>query len=92
VPRLGKLIRVVRVEPLDDFQVRLTFEDNTEKIKDLEPYLHGPIFKEIREDRSKFRAMQIEGGTIVWGNGADIDPDVLYYDLKPAWMIETEQQ
>jgi hypothetical protein len=90
--RLGKLIRVVKVEPLDDFQVRLTFEDDTVKVKDLEAYLHGPIFKEIREDRSKFRAMQIEGGTIVWGNGADIDPDVLYYDLKPAWMIETEQQ
>jgi hypothetical protein len=89
--RLGKLIRVTQVEPREDFQVQLTFEDGTVKLIDLDPYLAGPIFNEIREDRSKFRAVKIDGGTIVWENGADIDPDVLYYDLKPAWMVETEQ-
>jgi len=25
---------------------------------------------------------------MAWENGADIDPDVLYYDLTPAWMEE----
>ena len=38
-----------------------------------------------------FRSVKVEGGTIAWDNGADIDPDVLYYDLKPAWM-ETERE
>jgi len=37
-----------------------------------------------------FSSIKIEGGTIAWGNGADIDPDVLYYNLKPAWMEDAE--
>jgi hypothetical protein len=50
-------------------------------------YLHGPIFDEIRSDPSKFREMAVdrELGTVAWPNGADIDPDVLFKGLRPAW-------
>ncbi len=88
---LGPLVRVRAVEPLEGYTVRLTFEDGTQREVNLEPYLHGPIFEFIRNDPAVFRAMTIEGGTIAWENGADIDPDVLYYQLTPAWM-ETEQR
>ncbi|MFU8772264.1 MAG: DUF2442 domain-containing protein [Anaerolineales bacterium] len=40
----------------------------------------------MSDDKEMFRRVQMVGGTISWENGADIDPDVLYYDLKPAWM------
>jgi len=35
-----------------------------------------------------FRSVKVDNrmGTIVWDNCADIDPDVLYHGLKPAWM------
>ena len=88
--KLGPRVRVRAVQPLHGFKVLITFENDTGKEIDLEPYLRGPIFKEIRSDHARFRAMKIEGGTVAWENGADIDPDVLYYDLKPAWMEETE--
>ena len=70
------------------FRVRLEFEDDTHKEIDLGPYLHGPIFEPIRSDPVVFRSIKVEGGTIAWDNGADIDPDVLYYGLIPAWMEE----
>lgn len=72
--------------------VRLTFEDGTHKDMDLEPYLRGPIFEPIRNDPALFRAVKIEGNTIAWANGADIDPDVLYYGLEPAWMEQAEEE
>lgn len=70
------------------FLVRLEFIDGTYREIDLEPYLHGPIFESIRNDPEKFNSVKVNKrmGTIVWDNGADIDPDVLYYGLKPAWM------
>lgn len=88
--KLGPLVRVSAIKPLHGFKVLITFESGTKKEIDLGPYLRGPIFEAIRSDPAKFRAVKIEGGMIAWENGADIDPDVLYYDLKPAWMEETE--
>jgi len=88
--KLGPRVRVRAVQPLHGFKVLITFENDIRKEIDLEPYLRGPIFEAIRSDYARFRAMRIEGGTVAWENGADIDPDVLYYDLKPAWMGETE--
>lgn len=87
------IVRIRSAVPLQNFVVRLEFTDGTQRDIDLGPYLHGPIFEPIRNDRLIFRSVRVDErmGTIVWDNGADIDPDVLYYDLKPAWM-ETEQE
>ena len=87
--QLGPRVRVRAVEPLQGFNVLFTFENGVTKVINLEQYLRGPIFEPLRADRARFRAMRIDGGTVAWDNGADIDPDVLYYGLKPAWMEET---
>lgn len=84
--RLGKRVRVIKAAPQQELKMRLTFEDGVSKVVDLEPLMKGPIFESLRQNPALFRDVKIEGGTIAWANGADIDPDVLYYDLKPAWM------
>ena len=88
---LGKLVRVRRAETLDGFRMSLEFVDGTQKVVDLEPLLHGPVFEPVRNDPACFRDVHIAGGTVAWANGADIDPDVLYYDLTPAWMEIAER-
>jgi hypothetical protein len=88
--QLRRLVRVRAVEPLEAYRVRLVFEDDTQREVDLESYLHGPIFEPIRNDLDVFRSVKVEDGTISWDNGADMDPDVLYYGLTPAWMEESE--
>ena len=82
----GPLVRVKSVEPLEKFRVRIIFQNDVQKEIDLEKFLRGEIFAPIRKDPEVFRSVKVIGGTIGWDNGADIDPDVLYYDLKPAWM------
>ena len=88
--QLGPRVRVCAVEPLRGFKVLITFDNGTQREINLEPYLHGPVFQPIRTDPDRFRSVKVAGGTIAWDNGADIDPDVLYYGLKPAWMEEIE--
>ena len=81
---LGPLVRVRGVEPLEPYKVLLTFGDGTQREVDLAPYLGGPIFDPIRQNPEVFRAIRVVGSTVGWDNGADIDPDVLYYNLTPA--------
>ena len=87
-----KLVRIKSVEPLHDFVVKINFNDETTREINLEPFLRGKIFESLRNNSREFRAVKVdkEMGTIVWENGADIDPDVLYHGLKPAWAEEKE--
>jgi hypothetical protein len=68
--------------------VRLTFTDGVVRELDLAPYLRGPIFEGLKSDPDEFARLTVdtELGTIVWPNGADIDPDVLYGSAVPAWQ------
>lgn len=88
--KLGPRVRVRSIEPRQGFKALFVFDNGTRREIDLEPYLRGPIFEPLRRDPAKFRAMKIEGGTIAWDNGADIDADVLYYNLQPAWEEKTQ--
>ncbi|MCI0518829.1 MAG: DUF2442 domain-containing protein [Chloroflexi bacterium] len=80
------MTRVREITPLEGHHCRLLFEDGTQKVADLRPYLHGKIFEPLLNDIYLFRSVRVVEGVIAWENGADIDPDVLYYNLKPAWM------
>lgn len=91
MPGIGPLVRIRKAQPLDNFNVLVTFEDGTEKTIDLEPFLRGSIFERVRNDPAFFRSLAIEGNTVAWPNGADIDPDVLYYGLEPAWKTSGER-
>jgi hypothetical protein len=85
-----KLVRVQSVEPQEGYIVDVHFTDGTQREINLAPYLQGLIFEPIRNDPSLFRSMRVEEGSIAWPNGADIDPDVLYYGFTPAWAATSE--
>ncbi len=81
------MVRIRSVRPLENYVVHLEFTDGTSREVDLEPFLRGKMFEPLRANPAVFRAVKVDErmGTIVWENGADIDPDVLYHGLKPAW-------
>ncbi len=86
-----ELVRVKDVKPVSGFVVHVWFSNGTDRHIDLEKYLHGGVFEEIRSSPEIFRSIRVtEGRTIGWGENVDIDPDTLYYELTPAWAEESE--
>lgn len=81
------LVHVTAVEPLDGFVLRLSFDDGATIERDVGEFLRGPVFQPLCEDPDLFRAVEVdeELGTIVWSNGADMDPVVLRCFPEPAW-------
>ncbi len=76
--------RVVKVEPLLDFCLRLTFQDDMQGQVDMSSLIHGTdagVFT-VLSDVDRFRAVRIEHGAVSWSSDLDLAPDALYYDIK----------
>lgn len=86
------LVHVTKVEPLAGFALRLWFDDGTQKDVDVEWLLRGPIFEPVRNDPELFRQVRVEGGTVSWPNGADIDPVVVHGSAEPAWKDDERRR
>ena len=83
------LLRIRAVKVLEDFKLRLTLTDGSIIERDVSKLLIGPIFEIIRKDPAAFATARVEGGTVVWPNGADLCPDVLIWRGAPP---EDQQQ
>lgn len=68
---------VVTAQYLGSCRIRLGFNDGTEGAVSFRRWLKGPIFEPL-VDLDYFRRFFVEGGTVVWPNGADIAPETLY--------------
>jgi hypothetical protein len=71
---------VVSVEPTGNYRLRLLFDDGLEGERDIAAMVpFEGVFAPLRDPKA-FGAADVDPvlGTIVWPNGADLDPDVLY--------------
>lgn len=91
---LQELHRVVEVSVLDPYRLGLTFDDGTYKEVDIEPWLQDRplgVFEPLL-DPLFFAQVKVDLvlGTIVWPNGADLCPDVLFAhpDIVEVEMAE----
>jgi hypothetical protein len=71
------LPHVVRAKYDSAYRIQLTFNDGTKASVDFTAWLSGPVFEPLKQV-GYFRKFFLDGGTVVWPNGADIAPETLY--------------
>ena len=85
---------VKNVDIVAPYTLRVGFEDRSEQTINFEPLLRGELYGPLR-DLELFNQVRIdpEVRTLVWPNGADLDPLVLYSQVKgvpiPRFAIKT---
>mgnify|MGYP003540528135 CR=1 FL=1 len=73
--------KIIKVKPLDDYKLELTFDNNVVKIKDMKPHLKQGVFKSL-QSKELFNSVRISFGTISWDNDIDLCADYLYETSK----------
>lgn len=82
------LLRIREVVPLGGFRLRLRLINDVLVERDVSELMRGPIFEDLRRNPEMFRDVRVQGGTVVWANGADLCPDVLIWGGPPPSDLE----
>ncbi|HID65255.1 MAG TPA: DUF2442 domain-containing protein [Anaerolineae bacterium] len=88
-------LHVTSVSYLEDYKLRLTFNDGVTKDVDLQDELYGEVFEPLK-DIELFRQVTVNAdtNTIEWPNGADFAPEFLYEigqeveEVAPAKVLQ----
>lgn len=72
-------LHITNVTYLEDYRLRLEFNDGTVKEVDLRDELYGEVFKPLK-NVDLFRQVRLnpESRTVEWPNGADFAPEYLH--------------
>ena len=70
-------IKVVAADYVEDYKIKLTFNDGLSKVVDLEDELWGEVFEPLK-DKAYFKNFTRDTWTIGWSCGADFAPEFLY--------------
>lgn len=75
--------KITDIKYLNNYQIKLKFDDSKEGYIDLAQYLWGEMFEPLK-DLKYFKKLFIDKdtGTVTWPNGADIAPETLYDGVK----------
>lgn len=69
-------MKIVNIQPQDDYVLKITAEDHTQGLFDVKPYLNAEVFQPLKE-LSEFRAVRNGKYFIEWDCGADLSADTI---------------
>jgi hypothetical protein len=88
-----EIVKVVKVEKLGGFRLRLYFSDGSEGERDFSDIVaeDGPMVEPLK-DASFFERVFIELGVLTWPNHFDLDSIALHDEMKQAGMLRRSER
>ena len=82
------IVKIVKVESLGEYRLRLRFSDRSEGERDFSDILGegGPMVDALR-DQKLFAQVFLEFGTLSWPNGFDLDSIALHDEMQRAGLL-----
>jgi hypothetical protein len=74
--------KITTLVPTDNYILQVLFDNGTQKVFDLKPYLHLPVFSEL-EKPEQFKKVVNKGYYIEWSSlEVDLSADTLWHEGK----------
>jgi hypothetical protein len=75
------MIKVMRVDPMEDYKLRIRFSNGRKGIFDVSPYIDKGVFVELK-DKAYFRSVRPAFGGIMWPHEQDFSAETIEYELQ----------
>ena len=69
--------RPIHVKPLDHYKLFILFNNNEQRIFDVQPLLKVPMYQPLH-NKALFSTAKADGMCVYWNDDIDICPDTLY--------------
>ena len=85
-------LEVIKAKYLQEYKLKVWFNNGQIRLVDLEDHLQGEVFEPLK-DIEQFKDFTINFNTIEWKNGADFAPEYLYeVSFETKLTIAEERQ
>jgi len=75
----NELIRTVKIEPANDYCLRVFFSKGKVKIYDVKPLFDDEVYAPLK-DKSLFDSVYVACSSAAWNDDIDICPECLYWE------------
>jgi hypothetical protein len=75
----NEMIRTVKIEPTNDYCLRVFFSNGKIKIYDVKPLLNDEVYAPLK-NKSLFDSVYVACSSAAWDDDIDICPESLYWE------------